>query len=40
MDTKIATVRAAIPEIGEFQTGVMELVKNGEIWKVVFTNQS
>lgn len=40
LDTKIATVRAAIPQIGEFQTGVMELVKDGEIWKVVFTNQS
>jgi hypothetical protein len=40
LDTKIATVKAAIPEIGAFQTGVMELVKDGETWKVVFTNQS
>ena len=39
LDTKIATVKAAMAEIGEYQTGVMELVKDGEIWKVLFTNQ-
>ena len=39
MDTKIATVKAAIPKIGTYQTGIMELVKDGETWKVVFTNQ-
>ena len=39
LDTKIATVKAAIPKIGAYQTGVMDLVKEGEIWKVVFTNQ-
>ena len=39
LDTKIATVKAAIPEIGAFQTGVMELVKDGENWKIVFVNQ-
>lgn len=38
LETKIATVKAAIPKIGAYQTGVMELVKDGEIWKVVFTN--
>ena len=38
MDTKMATVKAAIPRIGTYQTGVMELVKDGGIWKVVFTN--
>lgn len=39
LETKIATVGAAIPKIGQFQTGVMKLVKDGQIWKVVFTNQ-
>lgn len=39
LDTKIATVKAAIPQIGAFQTGVMELVKDGENWKIVFVNQ-
>ena len=40
LDTKIATVKAAVPQIGAYQTGVMDLVKDGEIWKVVFTNQT
>ena len=40
MEQKIATVKAAIPKIGSYQTGTMELVKDGEIWKIVFTNQS
>jgi cell division septal protein FtsQ len=39
METKIATVAAAIPKIGSFQTGVMKLVKDGTVWKVVFSNQ-
>ena len=37
--TKIATVKQAIPQIGDYQTGVMKLVKSGEIWKVLFSNQ-
>jgi cell division septal protein FtsQ len=40
LDTKIATIKAAIPKVGTYQTGTMELVKDGEVWKVVFTNQS
>ena len=39
LETKIATVKAAIPKIGAYQTGIMELVKDGEIWKVMFSNQ-
>ncbi len=38
LETKIATVKSAIPQIGSFQTGVMELVKDGETWKVMFSN--
>ena len=40
IDQKIATMKAAIPEIGAYQTGTMELVKDGEIWKIVFTNHN
>ena len=39
LETKLATVKAAIPKIGDYQSGLMELVKDGESWKVVFTNQ-
>lgn len=39
LETKVATIAAAIPKIGSFQTGVMKLVKDGAIWKVVFSNQ-
>ena len=38
LSTKVATIKAAIPEIGKYQTGIMELVKDGEIWKVLFNN--
>ena len=39
LETKLATVKAAIPKIGDYQSGLMELVKDGESWKVVFINQ-
>ena len=40
LDTKIATVKEAIPKIGTYQTGTMELVKDGSKWKIVFMNHS
>ena len=40
LPTKIATLAGAIPKISAYQLGVMELVKDGETWKVVFTNQT
>jgi cell division protein FtsQ len=36
MDGKIAAVKVAIGKMGQFQTGVMELVPAGEGWKVIY----
>ena len=39
LDRKIATVRGALYELGDYQTGTMTLMKNGEEWNVAITFQ-
>lgn len=39
LDAKIATVRGGIAQMGSYQIGVMELSKDGEMWKILFTSQ-